>query len=293
MNPDGSEQVNITRNKADDISPRWSPTGEQILFVSDRDGVRDLYLMDANGTNVRRIFGKSMRREKPTWSPTGEQIAYKRGRFGGRFIYIAPIDGKKEERVAIGSCPTWSSDGTEIAFLTGWPDRMQISLFNVETQKQRILFPKEAVPSWMTSPTWSPTGDQIAFSWLHRVPLGKFLDTETIYILNRHSPEKPVRIVDEAGPQATEPVWAPTGKAILYAQADDVQAAIPSRSQIFKITLGGEAPVQLTHGGLWHNPGDWFDPAYALPVSPQPQLLTTQWAEMKKAQTSSEQDKRK
>ena len=37
MNPDGSEQVNITNNRADDISGRWSPTGEQILFASDRD----------------------------------------------------------------------------------------------------------------------------------------------------------------------------------------------------------------------------------------------------------------
>ena len=49
MNPDGSEQVNLTKNLADDLFPVWSPTGEQILFVSDRDGIRDLYLMDADG----------------------------------------------------------------------------------------------------------------------------------------------------------------------------------------------------------------------------------------------------
>ena len=58
MNPDGSEQVNLTQHPAGDMSAVWSPTGEQILFVSDRPGkrVRDLYLMDPDGSNVRRVF---------------------------------------------------------------------------------------------------------------------------------------------------------------------------------------------------------------------------------------------
>jgi len=39
---------------------------------------------------------------------------------------------------------------------------------------------------------------------------------------------------------------------------------------------------QLTDIGIWNDVDDWFDPAYALPVSPQPHLLTTQWAEVKR-----------
>ncbi|MCG9133613.1 PD40 domain-containing protein [Candidatus Poribacteria bacterium] len=46
MNPDGSEQVNLTQHPADDQRALWSPTGEQVLFLSDRGGVRDLYLMN-------------------------------------------------------------------------------------------------------------------------------------------------------------------------------------------------------------------------------------------------------
>ena len=52
--------------------------------------------------------------------------------------------------------------------------------------------------------------------------------------------------------------------------------------QIFKVGLDGGEPVQLTDPTFWHFTGDWFDPAYALPVSPQPQLLTTQWGDIKK-----------
>ena len=60
MNPDGSEQVNLTQHPATDQGAVWSPAGDQILFVSDRQGtrVRDLYVMDADGSNVRRVFKK-------------------------------------------------------------------------------------------------------------------------------------------------------------------------------------------------------------------------------------------
>ena len=281
MNPDGSEQVNITRNKADDVSPAWSPTGESIAFSSNRDGIRDLYLMDADGRNVRRMFGKPAQRASPAWSPDGKQIAYRRYEQGKRFIYIGTIESEKEERMAIGSGPDWSPDGTEIAFLTGFPERVQISILNVSTRKQKVLFPKPARPSWMGGGVaWSPSGKKLAFSWLHRVPLKDFIETETIYTVNRDGTGLQ-QILPEIGPRVTSPVWSPQGDEFLYIQADDVHVARPINLQIFKIGVNGGEPTQLTHIGLGHHLGGWFDPAYALPVSPQPNLLTTVWGQMK------------
>jgi hypothetical protein len=51
--------------------------------------------------------------------------------------------------------------------------------------------------------------------------------------------------------------------------------------QIFKVTLDGGEPVQLTNPNFRNFPGDWFDPAFALPVAPQPQLATTIWGQIK------------
>ena len=69
MNPDGRELVNITNNRADDVSGTWSPTGEQILFASDRDrsvGSWDLYLDGCQMVkNVQPVFGKSAARNSP------------------------------------------------------------------------------------------------------------------------------------------------------------------------------------------------------------------------------------
>ena len=51
--------------------------------------------------------------------------------------------------------------------------------------------------------------------------------------------------------------------------------------QIFKLDVNSGIRTQLTHIGPRNLGGDWFDPAYALPVSPQPELLTTTWGELK------------
>ncbi len=275
MNPDGTDQVNITQHKALDGYPMWSPTGEHILFASDRGGVLDLYLMEPDGSNVRRVFGKEAHRSAATWSPDGKQIAYRRREPSGAYIYIGTIDGKNEEEVAFGGSPAWSPDGEEIVFLTGWPERMQITILNVSTRKQKVLFPRPVRPSWMTSPAWSPSGNQIAFTWLHQVPLKQFADTETIYIINRDGTGLQ-QVIDEEGSRATSPVWSPRGDALLYNRRVKDKPL-----QIYKIGLNGGVSVRLTNPEFWHFVGDWFDPAFALPVAPQPQLLTTQWGEIK------------
>ncbi len=274
MNPDGTQQVKITNHRANDGMPAWSPTGEQILFASDRDKQKlhwDIYLMDANGSNVQAVFAKFADRSQPAWSPDGTQIAYRRREPSGSLIYVGTIDGKHEEKVAIGSCPTWSPDGTEIAFVSGHPDQCHINILKLGTRKQKVIFPPKARPSWIGGRVvWSPQGDKLAFSWLHRVPLGDFADTQTIYIVNRDGTGL-VQLVEEAGPQAGSPVWSPQGDALLYIHED---------RQVFKIGVDDKQVEQLTHIGINYL-GDWFDPAYALPVSPKPQLLTTLWGEVK------------
>ena len=280
MNSDGSEQINITNHPADDIYGAWSPTGEQILFASDRDEWYDLYLMDADGKNVRRVFGKSAHRECPTWSPEGKQIAYERQDLGERFIYIATSDGKNEERVAIGGSPAWSPNGTEIAYVVqAGQDRWEIHILNVRTRKQKVFFPPKAMSTWIGSiPAWSPKGDKLAFSWQNQLPLKAFESKETLYTVNRDGTDL-TQIVGEVGPKVTSPVWSPREDALLYAQQD---GRAKWSLQIFKAVLGNGPTEQLTAIGSWNVPADWFDPAYALPVSPQPQSLPTTWGEVKK-----------
>ena len=285
MNPDGSEQVNLTQHPANDVGAVWSPTGEQILFVSDRDGNRghvpdrDLYLMDPDGSNVRRVFKKETSRESPTWSPDGKQIAYTNTDWGKLIftIYIAPL-GEPEEPLVEGRDPAWSPDGTEIACAI----KGRLTLINIHTGAQKQLLPKKAM-NWQRYPSWSAAGDKLTFAWnKHQIPpvLDRDLHNEwiknlTIYIINRDGTDLK-QLVDEAGPRVDYPVLSPNGKEVLYTQE------IHGFLQIFKVDVNNGIRTQLTHIGPRNLGGDWFDPAYALPVSPQPQLLTTLWGELKR-----------
>ena len=68
----------LTEHRCIDTSPCYSPDGNQIVFVSDRDGPKpQLFVMDTSGGNVRRIsFGKGGSRYfQPAWSPRGDLIA--------------------------------------------------------------------------------------------------------------------------------------------------------------------------------------------------------------------------
>ena len=97
---------------------------------------------------------------------------------------------------------------------------------------------------------------------------------QTIYTVNRDGTGLQ-QLVGEDGNYTQYPVLSPNGEAILYTQE------ITGRFQIFKIDLNSGVQTQMTHTE-WNFGGDWFDPSYALPVSPQPNLLTTTWGEVKK-----------
>ena len=283
MNPDGSEQVNLTQHPANDQQAVWSPSGDQILFVSDRDGnIEDLYLMNPDGSNVRRVFKGKRKTNKssPTWSPDGKQIAYSAIDWNGSrsIIYIASLGEKREKELVIdGTDPAWSPDGTEIACIID----ERLTFVNLLTRARKQFLPKKAI-HWQHRPSWSATGERLAFSGNNqpfpaipdRQQHNEWMDEHTIFIANRDGTGFH-QVVDEAGRSAWSPELSPDGQKILYTQA------IKGPHQIFKIDLHSGIQTPLTDK-IWSFGGDWFDPVYALSVSPQPHLLTTTWGEVKK-----------
>ena len=289
MNPDGSEQINLTQHRAQDLDATWSSTGEKILFTSDRGGKRDLYLMNPDGSNVRRVFKfKTVEwRISATWSPDGKQFAYQHWDRDGvgngtTGIYIATFGEQDVELLGKYSSPAWSPDGTEIACGAADPVGTWIILVDVRTQKRERLLPKKSLP-WQRQPSWSATGDKLAFAGNRQaVPVildrdlhNAWMDRQTIFVVNRDGTGL-TQLVDEAGPKASYPVLSPNGEEVLYTQKTK------GFLQIFKIDVNSGVQTQLTHVAGRNLGGDWFDPSYGLPVSPQPELLTTLWGKVKR-----------
>ncbi|MDD9973898.1 MAG: hypothetical protein OXU27_07830 [Candidatus Poribacteria bacterium] len=286
MNTDGSEQVRLTNHPGDDFDPTWSPTGEHIAFVSERDhkGLYDIYLMDADGQNIRRAFDELDYRTAPSWSPDGKKIAYHTySPVPDWAVYFNAIDGGTAERVTeVGiypsGFPAWSPDGTEIAFGSVKPRgapkpgvliEWHIWTVNLQTRKKEML-PLKIEGGDPRYPAWSPDGRKLAFSWWSRG--GKKAGVYTV----RRKEKSPKEIVKNASGMLA---WSPDGKELLY------KKTIGGQKQLFKIDLATRLKTPLALLGpstrRGRNTGwDWFDPK-VLPVSPKPQLLTTVWGEMK------------
>ena len=69
MNADGSEQTNLTNNRAPDAFPSWSPDGKKIAFSSDRDGNSEIYVMNADGSEQVNLTNNRAQDWFPSWSP--------------------------------------------------------------------------------------------------------------------------------------------------------------------------------------------------------------------------------
>ena len=285
MNPNGSEQVNLTQHPAADYDPVWSPNGRQILFSSDRDGVFDLYLMDADGSNVRKVFETTKYRVDPAWSPDGKQIAYAQGdpgkaidQFGFRFVpyadltlYIATVNGDSVEKLTDGFQPSWSPDGRKIAFIVGGLKHTPLGIFDLRRRPHKVLLLKEA--PWIFDPAWSPHNGEIVFAKLDRV----FFDAQgfinfslaNLYTVDTNG-NGLHQVTDET--LCYKPTWSPQGNALIYAGKGG------GTIQLFITDLNGNNPTQLTYEGS-NSSADWFDPFYS--VSPSPHSLTTTWGGMK------------
>jgi Tol biopolymer transport system component len=117
MNPDERHATNLTPNSPGlDFQPAWSPDGEKIAFVSEREGNFDIYVMDADGKGKVTNLTKSETPEyHPAWSPDGRYIAFSSYRKGNLDIYRMNADGTDEIRLtddpARDDEPDWSPRG--------------------------------------------------------------------------------------------------------------------------------------------------------------------------------------
>jgi len=276
----------FTSGSKSDVEPRWSPDGTELAFCSNRDGdSRQLYVLPLGAGEPRRLTNLKEDVTGIRWSPDGRRIAFvarvrdpayeeeddrkraprriKRLMFkldsvGWTFdrrpqIFTVPADGSgKPKQLTEGDFdagqPTWSPDGSQIAFVSArrddWDRHLANELYVVDAAggELRRLTPDDE--SAFDSPTWSPDGALIACYWSpggwdqpHHGQVA-VVDASTgdrrvlTASLDRNcSPYPPVR----------EPVW--DGGSIVFAVEDS------GSTHLYRVPADGSAEPERTVGG--------------------------------------------
>ena len=145
--------------------PAWSPDGTKLAFWSNRDGNPEIYVVNRDGTGMRRLTNHPENDSTPTWSPTGNQIAFTSNRSGSPQIWVMNADGSQPQQITHESwCdrPTWSvAPFNEIAYASRTGAGFDVKVFDFATRSTRQV--TDGIGS-NESPAFSPNGRHVAFT---------------------------------------------------------------------------------------------------------------------------------
>lgn len=218
--------------------------GGLISFHSNREGgFYQIYVMDGNGRNVRRLTDCPPPNSEPTWSPDGSRIAFTSGQddINNFTLYTINADGTNLQRLlepvhGDNWYSAWSPRGDQIAFQSNRDGNFEIYLVAVDTGQITRLTQNEKTDSM---PAWSPDGSKIAF-------VSDQDGDGEIYVMEADGSNR-VRLTYSPG-EDTQPAWSPDGTQILFISTRD------RNGEIYVMNSDGTEQTRLTSSELY---GEW------------------------------------
>lgn len=187
-----------------------SYSGTRLAFVSDRNGNKDIYTMNADGSDLYRLTNSNADDKKPVWSPDGSRIAFESWRDGNSEIYVMNADGSNQIRLTNGIAndewPAWSSTG-QLVFHSNRTNKWNMFLMNSDGSSQWNLTDSL---SHEIQPAWSPNGRLIAFIFRESSD-----QPWNIYRMNADNSGW-LRLTNNAT-DTIQPAWSPNGRLIVFA----------------------------------------------------------------------------
>ncbi|MCO6430383.1 MAG: TolB family protein [Deltaproteobacteria bacterium] len=144
----------------------WSPDGETIAFVSDRDGNKEIYTAAADGSNQKRVTNTKAAEDHPSWNPDGSAIYFlsQSGKIGNIYAYDLK-EGKTRQITRFSgrnSTPKLSPDGKRLAYTTNrfWPG-WDICVMDMHSGSESCPLSGKTT---YCRPAWSSDGKMLAYS---------------------------------------------------------------------------------------------------------------------------------
>lgn len=240
MDYDGANVQYLTDSSAIVLAPRFSPSGDRVLYTSYESGFPRIYVLDI-GSVQRRVLESAdgTMSFAPRFSPSGQTVVFSLTQGGNTDIYTMDIASGASTRLtntpAIETAPSYSPDGGRIVFESDRSGTQQLYIMSASGgEAQRISFGEGRYGT----PVWSPRGDLVAFTKQNK---GRF----HIGVMRLDGSEERLltaSFLDEG------PTWAPNGRVIMFARETQGEGG---SSTLYSVDISGRnlRPVQTPQGG--------------------------------------------
>ncbi len=228
MDFDGENVRYLTDASSIVLAPRFSPTGDRILFTSYETGFPQIYELTVGGVEktALAIDAESMT-FAPRYAPDGRTVVYSEARRGNTDIYTLDVATLRRTRLtsapSIETAPSFSPDGRQIVFESDRSGSQQLYVMPASGgQPQRISFG----PGRYGTPVWSPRGDFIAFT---KQNAGRF----HIGVMRADGSAERLltaSFLDEG------PTWSPNGRVLMFTRES---AGADGRPALFSVDISG------------------------------------------------------
>ncbi|KIC21958.1 Tol-Pal system beta propeller repeat protein TolB [Leisingera sp. ANG-Vp] len=239
MDYDGANVQYLTNSAALVLAPRFSPTGDRVLYTSYESGFPQIHVLDV-GKVQRKILssGDGIMSFAPRFAPDGRTVVYSQTQGGNTDLYSMDIATGAKARLtsapSIETAPSFSPDGSQIVFESDRSGSQQLYVMPVGGgEARRISFGKGRYGT----PVWSPRGDMIAFTKQNK---GRF----HIGVMRTDGSEERLltaSFLDEG------PTWAPNGRVIMFTRESQGSTG---RALLYSVDITGRnlKPVKTPDG---------------------------------------------
>src|SRR6185437_6771685 len=249
MDQDGANHRYLTDGKALVLTPRFSPTAQEITYLSFARGTPRVYLFNID-TGQQEVLGDFPGMSfAPRFSPDGNRVIMSIALNGASQIYAMDLRTRRATQItnteSIDTSPCYSPDSTQIVFNSDRGGSQQLYVMNADGGN---IHPISFGNGRYGTPVWSPRGDLVAFT--------KF-DASTFYIGVMRPDGSGERLLTQSF-LVEGPTWAPNGRVLAYFRQQPMDAhGGGGHSRIYSIDLTGYNERELV------TPQDASDPAWS------------------------------
>ena len=249
MDQDGENHRFLTDGESLVLTPRFSPTLQEITYLSYSGGIPKVYVRKVDEERQGLVGNFPGMSFAPRFSPDGEKLIMSMAEGGNSEIYSIDVRTRARKRLtnnsAIDTSPSYSPDGRMIVFNSDRGGSQQ--LYSMDADGTNVRRISNGVGRYAT-PVWSPRGDLVAFT---KIKDGRFF----IGVMNPDGSGE--RLLTE-GYNVEGPTWAPNGRVLMYFRKEPIRPdGTGGRSRLFSIDLTGSNEQEIK------TPTDASDPAWS------------------------------